>query len=221
MTRDRSTRGRLREIYDSLLDAYGPQGWWPAKSPFETMVGAVLTQNTAWTNAERALSNLRREDALSPDGMARLSERKLRRLIGPAGFCARKADVLLDLVAACSRLGGIDELLGAGQDSLRELLLNVRGIGPETADAVLLYAAGYPSFVVDAYTTRMAVRHELVDSRADYSAIKNLFERNLPRNTALFNEYHALLVRLAKDHCRAKPACLGCPIFWDLPGELF
>jgi endonuclease-3 related protein len=212
---------RLTDAYRTLLAAFGPQDWWPALSRFEMMVGAVLTQNTSWTNAERAIENLRGEGALEPAGLAALSAVRLEELIRPAGFCRRKARTLTDLLATIVRSrGGLDGLLDLPQDDLRQALLRTTGIGPETADAIVLYAGGHPTFVVDAYTRRFAARHGLASERASYDEVQRLFEDALPRRTDVLNEYHALLVCLGKRFCRPVPLCEECPLRSDLPGPV-
>ncbi len=212
---------RLADAYRILLAAFGPQDWWPALSRFEVMVGAVLTQNTSWTNAERAIENLREEGALEPAGLAALSPGRLEELVRPAGFYRRKAKTLTDLLATIARSGGgLDGLLDLTQDDLRRALLRTTGIGPETADAIVLYAGGYPTFVVDAYTRRFAARHGLASERASYDEIQSLFENALPRRTDLLNEYHALLVCLGKRFCRPLPLCEECPLRSDLPASV-
>ncbi|MCD5408187.1 endonuclease III domain-containing protein [Candidatus Bipolaricaulota bacterium] len=205
--------GLLLEIYRRLLRAYGPQGWWPADTPFEVMVGALLTQATAWRNVERAIARLKEAGALSPKGIAALSQRRLEELIRPSGFFRQKARRLKALVELVLNQGGVEGLLSLPPEELRETLLSVPGIGPETADSILLYAAGHPVFVVDAYTIRILTRLGLLGGEpARYEEVQELFEKNLPPDPQLYAEYHALLVRHAKDHCRARPRCGGCPL---------
>lgn len=204
---------QLREIYARLLRAYGPQGWWPGETPFEVMVGALLTQATAWRNVERAIARLKAAGALSPQGIAALPEPELEELIRPAGFFRQKARRLRALVKLVRERGGVEGLLALPPEELRVELLSVPGIGPETADSILLYAAGHPVFVVDAYTKRIFTRLGLLVSEAtSYREVQGLFEGNLPRDAAHYGEYHALLVRHAKEHCRARPRCSGCPL---------
>ncbi|MBD3348601.1 MAG: endonuclease III domain-containing protein [Candidatus Eisenbacteria bacterium] len=181
-------------------------------------VGAVLTQGTAWRNAERAIDNLRREGALCPEGLSRISPSALRKHIAAAGFQRRKAATL----GLLSELAGNTEtgwraLLATPATELRGRLQSVRGIGPETADAILLYAGRCPAFVIDAYTRRFAVRHALADRKAGYAAMKELFESSLPADPDLYAEYHALLVALGKEFCRTQPRCADCPLRRDLP----
>lgn len=206
----------LSTPYARLLERFGPQHWWPGDTPFEVMVGAVLTQNTAWTNVEKAIANLKRADALSCPAVLALAEPALAELIRPAGFFNVKARRLQALcrfldqrgVAAMpERLGRRDTLPG-----LRQGLLAVHGVGEETADSILLYALGRPSFVVDAYTRRIFHRLGLLGGGETYAGIKHRFESALPADVGLYNEYHALIVRLAKEHCRPRPRCTGCPL---------
>lgn len=201
------------EIHRRLLSAYGPQGWWPGESRFEIMVGAILTQATAWRNVELALSRLKQASVFSPQGMAHLPQEELKELIRPAGFFRQKARRLQALVELILEQGGVEALLSLPEEKLREKLLATPGIGPETADSILLYAAGYPVFVVDAYTRRILHRlGVLADEKAGYEEVQELFQGNLPRDPKLYGEYHALLVRHAKEHCRVRPRCPGCPL---------
>lgn len=203
----------LVEVYRRLLSAYGPQGWWPGESCFEVMVGAILTQATAWRNVERAVQRLKVARALSPEEMARLSEEEIAELIRPAGFFRQKTRRLRALLRLIGRHGRVEGLLSLPAEELRRELLALPGVGPETADSILLYAAGYPVFVVDAYTKRILSRLGLLPGqKAGYEEVQELFQKNLPRDPKLYGEYHALLVRHAKDHCRARPRCPGCPL---------
>jgi endonuclease-3 related protein len=211
----RAGRAELLAIHDALFAAFGPQGWWPAETPFEVMVGAILTQNTNWRNVERAIANLRSARALTPPAMGRLPEEALAELIRPAGYFRVKAVRLRHLLRHIRRRhgGSVSRLLGTPMSGLREELLGVHGIGPETADSILLYAGGHPSFVVDAYTKRVFARHGLVRERAAYAEIQAMFSRALPADARLFNEYHALIVRLGKEFCRPRlPRCAACPL---------
>jgi endonuclease-3 related protein len=210
---------RLLDIYGHLYAAYGPQHWWPGETPFEVVVGAILTQSAAWTNVEKAIANLKGADALSPQGLACLSEGELARLVYPAGYFNAKARKLKAFVALlCQRFGGeLKELLAAPVEELRPLLLDTHGIGPETADSILLYAAGRPVFVVDAYTRRLFSRLGLSPARDTYSSWQALFMENLEADAALFNEYHALVVRHGKGVCRRQPHCRVCPLLEGCP----
>ncbi len=204
----------LLDIYQALLDAFGPQHWWPGESPFEVMVGAVLAQNTAWTNVSRAIANLRDEGLLSLPAMAALPLEELARRIRPSGYFNQKALRLKHLVLHVERHHtDLETFFNQEAGALREELLGLKGIGPETADSILLYAAAKPIFVVDAYTHRILSRHHLVAEEADYHAIQELFMDNLPEAVPLYNEYHALLVRLGKEYCKkSNPRCDECPI---------
>lgn len=208
------TRAGLLRIYRRLRRRYGPAGWWPAETPFEVCVGAVLTQNTAWTNVERALARLRAGGLLDPAALARLTPADLGPLIRPAGTFNVKAKRLAALVAFLMRACGGDptRLRGGDAVELRARLLAVDGVGPETADAILLYAVGLPAFVVDAYTRRVFSRLGLVGPRDGYEQVQRLFVERLPADVPLFNDYHAQIVRLAKEACRARPACAECPL---------
>lgn len=211
----RAGRDELLAIHEALFAAFGPQGWWPGETPFEVMVGAILTQNTAWRNVERAIANLRAARALTPAAMARLGPEALAALIRPAGYFRVKAARLGHLLRHLrERHGGsVARMLRAPLGPLRAELLGVCGIGPETADSIVLYAAGRPSFVVDAYTRRAFGRHGLIPEGASYAEVQGVFHRALPADAALFNEYHALIVRLGKDFCRPRqPRCAACPL---------
>jgi len=216
-----SLRRRLLRLYTALHVRYGPQDWWPARSRFEVAVGAVLIQHTAWTGVERAIGNLRAARRLEPGRLARLALPRLGRLIRPAGTWRLKARRLRALaVFFLARAGGrLDRLRGAPLATLRAQLLGVPGIGPETADAILLYALGRPVFVADAYTRRVFSRHRIVPADIGYEELRRVVEARLPGDPALFNELHALLVAVAKSHCRARPRCEGCPLRFDLRGQ--
>jgi endonuclease-3 related protein len=204
----------LLDIYGRLFSAFGPQFWWPARTPFEVMVGAILTQNTNWGNVEKAIANLKTEDVLTPRRINDITLLRLSRLIRPSGFYNQKARRL----KAFSRFlidrygGSIAKLRREETAKLREELLALDGIGPETADSILLYALGKPAFVVDAYTRRIFSRHGFLSEKRGYEDWQKLFTDNLPRDVSLYNEYHALIVRLAKTFCRVKPVCGGCPL---------
>jgi endonuclease-3 related protein len=194
--------------------------WWPAKTPFEVIVGAILTQSTAWTNVKQALANLRRAGLLTPSRMSRVSEARLARLVRPSGYFRQKAKKLKAFVRFLDeRYGGsLARMFRQPTAELREQLLAVHGIGPETADSILLYAGGHPVFVVDAYTHRILGRHNLSDGRPDYGSVQRFFESNLPKDPALYNEFHALLVNVGKNWCRkSRPRCAECPLLAHLP----
>jgi endonuclease-3 related protein len=210
---DRSVK-ELLVIYDRLLIFFGEQGWWPAETPFEVMVGAILTQNTAWRNVEHAIARLKEAGVLTPQGLRRIPERRLARLIRPAGYYNVKARRLKALIAFLTREYGGDlrRMFREPRAPLREKILMVKGVGPETADSILLYAGEKPIFVIDAYTKRVLSRHGMITDGASYGAIQDLFMQNLPADVALYKEYHALFVRLAKTFCKTKPLCTGCPL---------
>ena len=209
----------LRQIYDRLFDALGPQHWWPGETPFEVMVGAVLTQNTNWNNVEKAITALREADLLDPHALMQVPLEELEELIRPAGYFRVKARRLRNLIGLLVDRydGSLEAMFSRGLPALREELLSVNGIGPETADSILLYAAGLPTFVVDAYTFRVFARHGWIDFEADYYGLQELFHSQLPDDVALFNEYHALLVRVGKHFCKKTPLCEGCPLAALLP----
>ena len=209
----------LKEVYDRLLAAYGPQHWWPGQSPLEVLIGAVLVQNTSWANVARAIENLRRAELLDPHSLYELPQETLEEYIRPAGYYRVKARRLRNLLRLLVERydGSLDAMFGAGLSSLREELLSVNGIGPETADSILLYAGGLPTFVVDTYTYRIFARHGWIEFDADYHQIKEYFESGLDEDVQLYNEYHALLVRLGHLQCRKTPRCKGCPLADLLP----
>jgi len=212
----------LLDIYDLLLKHFGPQRWWPADTEFEVIVGAILTQNANWKNVERAIANLKESDLLSPEGIHRVSEERLKALIRPAGYYNSKARKLKEFTDFLFKnYNGLDDFLDLPTEQLREQLLLVWGIGPETADSIALYAAGKPSFVVDAYTRRIFSRLGFVEEKTGYDELKKFFEKNIPKDVALYQEFHALVVELAKDCCRTKPLCGECPLIslCSLPGR--
>jgi len=213
-------KARLVELYRTLFDAYGPQGWWPGdQDPFVVVVGAILTQTTAWANVERALANLREAGLLSPAALLAVPEGELARVIRPAGYFNAKARKLKAFVETlCDRFDGrLERLFALPVAELRHALLAVHGIGPETADDIILYAARRPVFVIDAYTRRVFSRLGLRPAREDYAEWQALFMEALAPDVALFNEYHALLVRHAKVACRKQPLCGGCPLLASCP----
>lgn len=211
----------LMDIYHRLYDRFGPQHWWPGQTPLEIIVGAVLTQNTNWKNVEKAIANLKAASLLDLPKLQQVAPDRLAELIRPAGYFNIKAKRLKNLMDWLSSTSGgqIESLRDRSTATLREQLLAVRGIGPETADSILLYALDKPVFVVDAYTARILGRHHLIEEGAGYDDIQSLFENALPKDSALFNEYHALLVRCGKEYCKPKPACRGCPLE-ELPHEI-
>lgn len=199
-------------IYHSLMARYGPQHWWPATESFEIIIGAILTQSAAWGNVEKALANLKSAKSLSPEALRQLPLSELASLIYPCGYYNAKA---LKLKAFAHWLGenyndNLDKLFANNTNSLRQQLLSIHGIGQETADSIILYAANKPIFVVDAYTRRIINRLGLAPASNSYTDYQALFMHNLPTDTQLFNEYHALLVQMAKDACRTHPLCQQC-----------
>ena len=215
------TRQQLHEIYQRLLDAFGPQHWWPGETQFEIIVGAILTQNTSWTNVEKAIANLKTAGLLEPDKLHALDAAELEQLIRPAGYFRLKTKRLRNFLQwlVDNYQGNLETLAAIDTRRLSEELLSISGIGPETADSILLYAFNHPVFVVDAYTARVAVRHALIEPDIDYEQLQYLFESNLEPDVALFNEFHALLVCVGKDFCKPKPKCQQCPLN-PLPHQL-
>ncbi|RJO64919.1 MAG: endonuclease III domain-containing protein [Candidatus Omnitrophota bacterium] len=205
----------FKKIYQRLYASLGPQGWWPAETPFEVIIGAILTQNTNWQNVAKAISNLKEAKAITARTLYSLPRKRLTRLIRPAGYYNIKTERLecfLKFLFTRYR-GSVRKMRTQGLNTLRLQLLSVKGIGPETADSILLYALGKPVFVVDAYTRRIFTRHSLIKGDEDYHAIQNLIMKNLKRNVQLFNEFHALLVEVGKKFCRKKnPRCARCPL---------
>jgi len=210
----------LQDIYHRLMAEYGPQHWWPANEPFEVIVGAILTQSAAWSNVEKAIANLKAVQALSPEALRRLSLPELAQLIRPSGYYNAKALKLKSFADWLSKHydDNLDRLFAGGIDHMRQQLLAVHGIGPETADSIILYAANKPIFVIDAYTRRIISRIGLAPNRGSYDAYQALFMSNLPADAGLFNEYHALLVCLAKTACRTRPLCQRCCLNDLCPG---
>jgi endonuclease-3 related protein len=209
-----SARERLNDLYPALLGAFGHRAWWPARTPFEVMVGAILTQNTNWTNVEKAIRALKDADALNAHAIAAMDPERLPTLIRPSGYYRQKSVRVRRLAEWLIERGGgeVEGLAGIPTETLREELLGLRGIGPETADSILLYALGRPTFVVDAYTRRISARHSLIDPDCGYYELKDLFESALPRDLDLYKDYHGQLVELAKRHCRRRnPLCATCP----------
>ncbi|MBN2075442.1 MAG: endonuclease [Dehalococcoidales bacterium] len=209
-----SVKTLLEEIYHRLFDKYRPQHWWPGETPFEVMIGAVLTQSAAWKNVETAISNLKISGLMSPATLREKSPEEVAPLIRSAVYYnvkARKLKALVEYIGnACD--DNLDRLFEKDTGQLRDELLAVWGIGEETADSILLYAANKPVFVIDAYTRRIMSRIGIQPENDTYSGWQDMFMNNLPADAVLFNEYHALLVRLGKETCRPKPLCPGCPL---------
>lgn len=202
------------EMYEALRAVFGHRNWWPGKTPFEVCVGAVLTQNTAWKNVAKAVGNLAGRGALEPFILYRLPLDELAELIRPSGYYNVKARRLRNLIALLVERyeGDLDSLFAHSIDDLREELLLVKGVGKETADSIILYAAQKPIFVVDAYTKRVLQRHGLVDDDADYDAMQELFHLHLPQDVDLYNDFHAQFVAVGHHYCKKIPRCSDCPL---------
>jgi endonuclease III related protein len=207
-------RNDLLRMYELLDGHFGDLHWWPAEEPFEVMVGAILTQNTVWTNVEKAIAALKDKRLLSPGALSRIAEEALAAIIRPSGYYNVKAKRLKSFVRFLREeyAGNIGIMSTEGLPILREKLLGVRGIGPETADSILLYACGKPVFVCDAYTRRILHRHGMIDADADYRRIQEMFMNHLPHDASLFNQFHALIVYAGKTFCRKVPKCDACPL---------
>lgn len=208
------TGKHLTEIYQLLFERFGPQYWWPGETRFEIITGAILTQNTNWTNVEKAIANLKSARLLTPEKLFSLEVTQLAELIRPAGYYRLKAKRLKNFLSWLFEdyAGQLENLEELSTDRLRAELLAVKGIGPETADSILLYAFDREVFVVDTYTARITSRHNLIEPGAGYECLRELFQSNLPEDTQLFKEYHALLVRAGKEFCKPKTKCLDCPL---------
>jgi len=204
----------LKNIYERLFRAWGPQGWWPGRTRFEIAVGAILTQNTAWTNVEKAIRRLKQAGALNLQVLHKADLECLADWIRPAGYFNVKARRLraFTTMIVDQYEGSLNKLFALDTESLRRELLAVNGIGPETADSIVLYAAKRPVFVVDAYTRRFMVRHGWLSDQASYDEVAEVFTRALPRDVSLYNEFHALIVVLGKNWCRPKQKCDECPL---------
>ena len=210
------------EAYERMLCCFGPRHWWPAESPFEVIVGAILTQNTAWTNVEKAISRIKAEGAMSLEGLLEIPEETLAEWIRPSGYFNLKARRLKAVIRFLWEAyhGDLERMAREPLSELRRQLLKVYGVGEETADSILLYALEKPVFVVDTYTRRILDRHHLIESKAPYGAIQRIFMEALPPEVDLFNEYHALIVETGKTFCRRTPACSVCPLStWELSKE--
>ena len=210
----KTTKEILKEIYQRLYKCFGPQHWWPAQTSFEVIIGAILTQNTAWTNVEKAIDNLKKKNLLNPHALKKVSLKRLAGLIRSAGYYNQKAkkiknfiQFLFDNYQGSPRRMFLKDFL-----ILRSQLLEINGVGLETADSILLYAGNKPIFVVDAYTRRILSRHNLIKSDTSYTEIQNFFMNNLKNEVKLFNQYHALIVRLGKEICKSNPNCRACPL---------
>jgi endonuclease-3 related protein len=212
----------LRELYQKLWDAFGPQGWWPGETPFEVILGAILTQNTNWNNVAQVLAGLKAEDLLHPRLLREMPDAELAGRLKPSGYFnikARRVKNFLDFFAHRFH-DSLEKMAQEDLGSLRATLLTVKGIGPETADSILLYALHKPTFVVDAYTYRVLSRHHLALEACSYDELQGLFMESLPAEAPLYQEFHALLVRVGKEFCRPRPRCPSCPLHeWRISGE--
>lgn len=207
----------LTEIYKKLFGHFGEQHWWPAETEFEVIIGAILTQASAWKNVEIAIKNLKSENLLNPEGIKNIHQNKLKKLIRSVGYYNAKSKKLKKFVDFLYKNynGDLTLFLNQPNDKLRKELFSIWGIGYETADSIILYAAHKPSFVVDAYTKRIFSRIGLIDDGIDYENLKKFFEENLPKNLGIYKEFHALIVELGKNYCRKKPICNECPISYN------
>ena len=212
----------LLRYYRTMSGALGPMHWWPAQTPFEVVVGAILTQSTAWGNVERAIANLRQAKVLTPSAMLRISTPRLAALVRPSGYFRQKAKKLKAFVRFLrdGYGGSLKGMFLTPTSELREKLLSVHGIGPETADSILLYAGNHPVFVVDAYTHRILGRHGITHGKPDYEKVRAFIEASIPNQPELFNEFHALIVNTGKNWCRkSAPRCPECPLRFLLPAD--
>ncbi len=202
-------------LYHILFDYYGPSGWWPGEGPLEVAIGAVLTQNTAWSNVEKAIANLKTAAMIDVRRLSRMHEKRLAKLIRPAGYYnikARRLKNLLDMVVDCFS-GDLSALFRLDKDELRSVLLEVNGIGKETADSICCYAGGKLVFVVDAYTKRILLRHGILEGNTSYDEIRAFFESGLPQELSVYKDLHAHIVFIGKDYCRPRnPRCDACPL---------
>ena len=215
---------RLHALYERLVDIYGPQRWWPAKTSLEVVIGAYLTQNTAWRSVERSLESLEAHGLLTLEGLRCVPEEELRELIRPSGFMIRKAAAIKAFISFLDELydGSLEKLSEETSEVARERLLALPGVGPETADAILLYALGHPAMVVDEYLRRVTTRHGVLPASSKYAEIQSLaiaaFENDPPSmRTKHYGEFHAVIVEVGKRHCGRIPRCEGCPLAFDLP----
>ncbi len=204
----------LLELYERLLRAFGPQGWWPGETPFEVSLGAILTQNTNWQNVARVIEVLKARGCLDPGTLTAMPQAELAELLRPVGYYNLKAARVKNFLTFFAQRGGnsMARLAQEPLDRLRPALLAVKGVGPETADSILLYALNKPTFVIDAYTCRVLYRHGLAGESMTYEELQDLFMDHLPPDVSLFQEFHALFVRVGKDFCRPQPRCGGCPL---------
>ena len=212
------TKQRINHLYSSLYGYYGAQNWWPAESELECILGTILTQNTTWKNVEKAINQLKQQGLISIERLNSISTDNLAQIIKSSGYYNQKAIKIKNFISFLNEhySGNLDEMLGEEVYTLREKLLSIKGIGPETADSIILYAAKKPAFVIDAYTYRILSRHGLVAEDSSYQEMQDLFMDSLPDDPQLFNDYHALIVKVGKEHCKKKsPVCNGCPLEYD------
>jgi endonuclease-3 related protein len=205
----------IYDIYKTLYKTYGPQHWWPAKTKLEIIIGAILTQNTSWHNVEKAITNLKKYKLISVDKLHKIKIEVLQKVIRPAGFYKQKSQTLKNLISFLMKEynGKITTFLKEKQNILREKLLAIKGIGKETADSIILYAANKPLFVVDKYTRRIFSRHSIIkNENIEYDKLQNLITKNLPKKVKIYNEFHALLVKVGKSLCKRVPHCEQCPL---------
>lgn len=209
----------ILQSYAALFARWGEQRWWPGETRLEMMLGAILTQNTAWTNVEKAIANLRKINALDLAALESAPVERVAEWIRPAGYFNQKAGYIKAMAGTIRNRfdGSLNKLFALNTPTLRTELLSWKGVGPETADSILLYAGKRPVFVVDAYSRRFLSRHGWCGDTASYDSISRLFTDNLPDDVQLYNEYHALIVRLGKEYCNTKPRCTGCPLEHLLP----
>lgn len=205
---------KLLRIYHRLHDSIGPRQWWPGDSPFEVIIGAILTQNTSWGNVEKAIKALKEENLLDPFKLYNIEEETLAKTIKSSGFFNIKAKRIKNFIGFLFEIyqGSIAKMFSEKLTPLREKLLKINGIGPETADSILLYAGEKPIFVIDAYTKRILIRHNLISKEASYSEMQEFFMKNSEKDVRMFNEYHALLVYIGKNFCKKIPNCDSCPM---------
>ena len=216
-----TTKQRLLSIFHTLLSKFGRRNWWPGETELEIIVGAILTQNTSWKNVEKAINNMKAHGLLNADSLQSIPIRDLEEVIRPSGFYKQKSERLKRIINILQNNNhkSIDNLKVFDTGYLRSLLLNINGIGPETADSILLYALNRPVFVVDAYTKRFLKNHRLYKGNDRYDDVQRYFMSNLPLDTYLFNEFHALIVCLCQNHCKKTPECSLCPLKKDLSTE--
>lgn len=209
-----TTEQRLLNIFRTLLSSFGKRNWWPGETELEIIVGAILTQNTSWKNVEKAINNMKAQGVLDVDTLHAITKDQLGEIIKPSGFYNLKSSRLKLFINVLHENfnKSIDNLKYYDTNDLRNLLLGINGIGPETADSILLYALNRPVFVVDAYTKRFLKNHRLYDGNGEYDDVQQFFMTNLPHDTNLFNEFHALIVCLCQNYCKKMPECIICPL---------